>query len=131
MPKSFKRPIDVQLVMVTTSGSLIESASGVNIAGSVGRNIEQDDGTGYTNYTTSYNIPAYFSPRTLKRWDRKAGGYELLGEASLKVDPIYLDLILSGSHLRFHGTDWDYRQMEELGVGAGNDRIVLSLMRKR
>lgn len=131
MPVSMKRPMDIELVVLTPSGSLIESASGSNPTGRVGVNIEDDDGTGYTNYTTAYTIPAYFSPRTLKRWDRQAGGYELLGEASLKVDPIYLDLILSGSHLRFHGADWDYKQMEELGVGAGNDRIILSLMRKR
>lgn len=131
MPVSMKRPIDVMLVVLTPSGSLIESASGSNPTGKVGINIEDDDGSGFTNFTTEYAIPAYFDPRTLKRWDRQAGGYELLGEASLKVDPIYADLLASGSHLRFHGAEWDYKQMEEFGVGAGNDRLILSLMRKR
>jgi hypothetical protein len=131
LPISMKRPIDIQLVVLTPSGSLIESVSGSNPTGRVGINIEDDDGTGFTNYTQEFTIPAYFNPRTLKRWDRQAGGYELLGECSVKVDTIYADLIASGSHLRFHGAEWDYTQMEELGVGAGNDRIILGLMRKR
>ena len=131
MPVSFRSATTVTVHVPTLSGSLVTSVSGVNATGGVAVNLEEGDVTGYTNTFTDYSIPGYYSPRVLKRWQPAVGGYELIGEASLKVDTRYTALISSGSHLTFNNVDWTYRQYTEMGAGFGNDRIVLALTRKR
>jgi hypothetical protein len=132
MPIGFKRDITITLHVPTPSGSLIEvTPSGVNTAGQAAINLMEGDGTGYTNYFTQYDLPAKFSPGVAKRYDLQMQGYRFLGECSIKVAPQYANLIASGSHITIGDTDWQYQRLSELGVGAGNDRIVLALTRKR
>ena len=131
MPTGFRRPINVTFFVPTVSGSLVEQASGVNTAGQVGIDKEQGDGTGFTNYFTEYEVSARYSPKTLQRYDQQAGGYRFLGECSLALDTSLQGLVDSGSYITFNNVDWSYKQLDELGVGFGTDRLILALIRKR
>ena len=126
-----KSPIDVIVHVPTATADLVTYGSGANAAGQVGVNVETGDGTGYTNRWTHHTIPAYYTPGVLKRWNRESAGYELLGEASLKVDPLHRTLLGTADYLTFKGADWDFKFHTEFGAGFGNDRIVLALFRRR
>lgn len=128
MPVSFKQRVNIEVMIPTPSGSLIAHASGINAAGSVG--IDKQAGTGYTNPYTSRTITATYNPKVLQRYDKDAGGYRFIGECSLKLDPQHRDLLDQGDYIVFKDVEWQYRQLDELGEGMGNDRIVLALNRK-
>jgi hypothetical protein len=131
MVTGFTRPITVTFHVPTATADLVLESSGANAAGQVGIDKLQGDGTGYTNYWQDYDATAHFKPGVLQRYDKDAGGYRFLGECGLKLDTRYLGLVNSGSYVTIKGVDWDYRQVDELGVGFANDRIVLGLTRKR
>lgn len=131
MPIGFRRDITITLHVRTPEADLIEvTPDGVNLEGEVAINMEEGDGTGYSNYWTQYELPAKFSPGVAKRYDLQMQGYRFLGECSIKVDTRYADLISSGSHITIGKVDWNYQRISELGAGSGNDRIVLALTRK-
>lgn len=131
MPVGMKRSINITLHVPTASGSLVEVAGGYNDAGQVAIDVFEGDGTGFTNFYTDYTIPVQFTPGVAKRYDLQLQGYRFLGECSIKVETKYADIIASGSHLTMNNVEWDYKRLNELGVGFGNDRIVLALTRRK
>lgn len=131
MPTGFRRPITVTFHVPTPAADLVLAPSGVNSAGQVGIDKQAGDGTGYTNYFTTYDVQARYSPKTLQRYDQQAGGYRFLGECSLALDTSLQGLVDSGSYVSFNNVEWSYRQIDELGVGFATDRLILALTRKR
>lgn len=130
MATGFTRKVPVIFHVPTASGSLIAVSSGANTAGHVGIDKLQGDGTGYTNSWTDYTVQAHFIPGTVQEYDKDAGGYRFLGQCSIKLDTRYLGLVNSGSHLTIGSVSWDYKRLDVLGEGFGNDRIVLALNRR-
>ena len=131
MTVGFKRSIEATFFVPTPSGSLIATSGGHNAAGNVAIDKFEGDGTGFTNYFQELTIPVQFTPGVAKRYDLQLQGYRFLGECSIKVDTQYTDLVESGSHLQIGNVQWNYQRLSELGVGFGNDRIVLALTRKK
>ena len=131
MPISMKPAIDIVVHVPTATADLVTYGSGANAAGQVATNLEEGDGTGYSNKWTDHTIPAYFTPGVLKKWDRDTAGYQLLGESSLKIAPEYRDLLESADYLTFKSADWDFKFHTEFGAGFGNERITLALFRRR
>lgn len=130
MVTGMRRPIEVTFFVPTASGSLVESASGYNTMGKVAVDLTEGDGTGYDNYWQERTISAQFVPGVAKRYDQNIHGYRFLGDCSIRVESKYADLVASGTHLKIGTVEWNYKQIEELGAGFGNDRIVLALTRK-
>ena len=115
MPIGFKRPIEVIFHLADTSAEAY-SASAFD-----------EDGVTWTHHT----VPdAQFTPGIAKRYDLQLQGYRFLGECSVKVPTKYEGLVNSGSYLTIGSVDWNYARMSEMGVGFGNDRIVLALTRR-
>ena len=131
MPVSMLRSSTVTFHIATPTADLVLESSGANAAGQVGIDKLQGDGTGYTNYWQDIDATAYFIPGVLQRYDRDAGGYRFLGDCALKLNTRYLGLVNSGSYVTIGSVDWDYKQVDELGAGFADDRIVLGLTRKR
>ena len=90
-------------------------------------NVFDDDGVEWLQRT----VPVQFVPGIAKKWDLQAMGYRFLGECSIKLDTKYAGLVQSGSHVQIGNVQWNYKQIEELGTGFGNDRIILALTRKK
>lgn len=115
MPIGFKRSVEATFhVPVTTA----QAATA---------NVFDTDGVTWTDYT----IPVQFTPGVAKRYDLQLQGYRFLGECSIKVDTKYEGVVTSGSHLTIGSVEWNYQRLSELGVGFGNDRLVLALTRKK
>ena len=131
MSIGFKRSTNAIIHVPTPSGSLIQisGSGGHQAAGNVAINVLS--GTGYSNFYTDYTIPVQFTPGVAKKYDLQMQGYRFLGECSIKVDTKYSDLLASGSHITIGTVEWNYARLSELGVGFGNDRIVLALNRRK
>ena len=115
IPVSFRRRIDVTFYVADTSAQTATA------------NVFDNDGVVWNTRTVS----AYFIPGTVQKYDLQAMGYRFLGECSIKLDTKYAGLVQSGSHVQIGNVQWNYKQIEELGTGFGNDRIILALTRKK
>lgn len=88
------------------------------------------DGTGYENYFTIVNLPAYYRPGPVKRWNAIAGRLDYLGDCSIKVDVTYNDVISQSHHLEFNGAQWSFNFLRDPGAAMGQPRLAFALTRK-
>lgn len=86
--------------------------------------------TGYQNFFTTVTVPAYYRPGVVKRWNIQRGGYDLVGDMTIKVDAQWASLLERSTHLDFKGVAWHFTQLRDPGAAMGQERIVLALYRK-
>lgn len=91
---------------------------------------ETCDTTGYENFWTQRNIRGYYSPRAVRRWNTEAGALVYAGDATVKVDAQYADLLHRATHIGFRGVLWNFSFEHDPGAGMGQHRLVLSVTRK-
>ena len=134
MPTSFKRQILVKVYTRTPASDLIfcDACGGLNAMGRVAVNIECTvcDGTGYLNYYTIQDVPAYYIPGGIKRWDVQRGGVVYAGEAGLKVSDVYEDTLRDAEFIEFNGIKWQFSTVSDPGDSFGQRRLLLALNRK-
>lgn len=134
MPVSFKPPITVQVYSRTPADQLVfcEECGGLNALGRVAVKIDcaACDTTGYENFFTIREIPGYYIPGGIKRWDIQRGGIVYEGQSGLKVSADYEDLLADATHLAFNGIQWHFNSISDPGQPLGQRRLLLSLVRK-
>lgn len=134
MPTSFKRPITVSLKVKTPENQLefCSECGGLNAMGRVAVKIDCTacDTTGYSNYYTTYHIPAYYIPGGVKRWDAVRGGVVYQGESAIKLDSSYKSLLNSTEYIEFNNVKWNFSSISDPGASFGQERSVLALTRK-
>ena len=116
MAIGFRRPTEVVFHVADTSAEAYSADA------------FDEDGVTWTHYT----IPdAQFIPGVARKYDLQMQGYRFLGECSVKVPTTYEGIVNSGSYVTIGSVDWNYSRLSEMGVGFGNDRIVLALTRRK
>ena len=135
MTTSFKRPILISLYSKTPSSDLIfcSECGGINALGRVAVKVDCTtcDKTGYSNYYTVVQIPAYYIPGGIKKWDAQRGGVVYQGESAIKVDKDkYEDLLNNSEFIEFNNIKWNFSSVANPGQAFGQERLVLSLSRK-
>jgi hypothetical protein len=52
------------------------------------------------------------------------------GEAAIKVDSIYADVLEAAQFLEFNGRQWQFTLLKDPGKAMGQERLVIALNRK-
>lgn len=134
MPISFKRAITATFYHRTPEDELIPCAvcGGANVRGKVAKKVDCTacSGTGYQNFFTGLTVPVFYTPRVFTRWDSSAGGLVRFGDAQIKLDSQFGDIVDAAKHVHVKGADWNFQRVHIPGEAFGQERIVLALSRK-
>lgn len=134
MPVSFKRPIRISVYKKTDSDDLVfcSVCGGINALGRVAVKVDctNCEGTGYENYYTIQDMPAYYIPGGIKQWDILRGGVVYQGQAGVKVDAIYESVLNGAEFIEFEGIKWQFTSVSDPGRSMGQRRLLLALSRK-
>jgi hypothetical protein len=91
---------------------------------------EYCDSTGFSNKWTQIQIPAYYQPGAVQRWNPVAGGVTFLGSCAVKVNELYRDTINGSDFIEMNGVQWNYLFTEDPGAALGQERLIIALTRK-
>lgn len=134
MPVSFKRPEDATFFKKTPTAELVPCpvCGGVNVMGKVAKKVDCTacSQTGYANYFLAVEVPVFYSSRAFTRWNATEGGLVKFGEAQIKLDSRYDDVVASTKYISLHGAEWNFQRVHEPGHTFGQDRIILALSRR-
>ena len=86
--------------------------------------------TGYQNYWSAINLPAYYTPRAFTRWTGTDGGLVKFGDAQIKVSSRYSDVVYGSEYVNLMGEDWNFQRAHIPGQAFGQERIVLAISRR-
>jgi hypothetical protein len=86
--------------------------------------------TGYENFFTGLDVPVYYTPRAYVRWNSTEGGLARFGDAQIKLDEAYSDIVDEARHVLVQGAEWTFQRVHIPGQAFGQQRIVLALSRK-
>jgi hypothetical protein len=86
--------------------------------------------TGYQNYWTGINIPSYYTPRAFTRWTGSEGGLVRYGDAQIKVDNRYSDIVNDSKFVTVMGLDWNFQRAHIPGQAFNQERMVLALSKR-
>jgi len=134
MPISFKPPITATFYKKTPTDELVPCAvcGGPNAMGRVSINVgcTACSQTGYQNYWSAINLPAYYTPRAFTRWTGTDGGLVKFGDAQIKVSSRYSDVVYGSEYVNLMGEDWNFQRAHIPGQAFGQERIVLAISRR-
>lgn len=134
MPISFKPAITATFYKLTPTDQLVPCAvcGGPNRMGRVALKVDCTacSQTGYSNFYTGINLPVYYTPRAFTRWNATEGGLARFGDAQIKLDAHYEDIVEDSKYVRVKGADWTFERVHVPGGSFGQERIVLALTRK-
>lgn len=88
------------------------------------------DQTGYANYFTGINLPVFYTPRAFTRWTGSEGGLVKFGDAQIKLDIKYNNIVNSAKYVHIKGVDWNFQRAHVPGDAFGQERIILAISRK-
>lgn len=86
--------------------------------------------TGYSNFFTGINLPVFYTPRGFTRWQGTEGGLAKFGEAQIKLDAKFEDIVDDAKYVHVKGADWNFQRVHNPGHAFGQDRLVLAISRK-
>lgn len=86
--------------------------------------------TGYSNFYTGINLPVFYTPRGFTRWNTTEGGLARFGDAQIKLDARFEDIVDVAKYVHVRGADWDFQRVHNPGQAFGQDRLVLALSRR-
>lgn len=134
MPISFKPAITATFHKLTPTEDLVPCAvcGGPNLMGKVARNVSctHCGGTGYDNYYSEISLPAYYTPRALTRWTGTEAGVVKFGDAQIKLDARYSDIVYDAKYVTVNGLDWNLQRVRDPGVALGQARVILALSKR-
>lgn len=134
MPISFKPSLPAIFYKKTPQADLLpcEVCGGPNLMGKVAQDLQCPacDGTGYSNYFTTLQLAAHYTPRAYTRFNSSEGGLVSYGEAQIKVSAVHLDHVEASKYVHVKGTDWNFQRMHIPGQSFGQERIILALTRR-
>ena len=86
--------------------------------------------TGYQNFWYGIPLPAYYTPRAYTRWTGTEGGVVKFGDAQIKVDARYIDIVNESKFVNVKGLDWNFQRAHIPGQAFGQERVVLALTKR-
>lgn len=134
MPISFKRAITATFYKKTPDSDLVPCTvcGGPNRMGKVAQKVDCTacSQTGYQNYFTGIPVSVFYTPRAYTRWNATEGGVARFGDAQIKLDIQYDDLVDDSKYVAVKGADWNFQRVHIPGQHLGQERIILALSRK-
>jgi hypothetical protein len=134
MPISFKPSITATFYRLTPTEDLVlcPVCGGVNAMGRVSKKVDCTacSQTGYSNYYAPINLPVYHTPRSFTRWNANEGGLTRFGDAQIKLDSRYEDIVEGSKYVRVKGADWNFERVHVPGGAFGQERLILALTRR-
>lgn len=86
--------------------------------------------TGYSNFFTGISINVFYTARAFTRWNPTEGGVVRFGDAQIKLDSKFGDVVDAAKYVNVVGADWNFQRAHIPGQAFGQERIVLALSRK-
>jgi hypothetical protein len=134
MPISFKPAITAIFYKRTPTEDLVPcvECGGPNLMGKVSQKVDCTacSQTGYQNYWTGIALPVYYTPRAFTRWTGTEGGLAKFGDAQIKLDNRYIDIVNDSKFVNVMDQDWNFQRAHIPGQAFGQQRIVLAISRK-
>lgn len=134
MPISFKPAVTGTFYKRTPADQLVPCAvcGGPNLMGKVSQKVDCTacGQTGYSNYYTGIALPVFYTPRAYTRWTGTEGGLVKFGDAQIKLDARYQDVVDAAKYVHVEGEDWTFNRAHIPGQAFGQRRIVLALSRR-
>jgi len=134
MPVSFKPATTATFYKLTPTDDLVACTvcGGSNRMGRVSLKVDCEacSQTGYSNFYTGINLPVFYTPRAYTRWQGTEGGVAKFGDAQIKLDSRFGDIVDDSKYVRVKGADWNFERAHIPGQAFGQERIVLAITRK-
>lgn len=134
MPISFKPATTATFYKKTAEADLVPCTvcGGLNAMGKVAKKVDCTacSQTGYQNPYTGINLPVFYTPRSFTRWTGSEGGLAAYGEAQIKVDIKYRDIVDVAKYVSVMGDEWNFQRVHIPGQAFGQQRMVLAITRK-
>lgn len=86
--------------------------------------------TGYQNYWSGIDLPVYYTPRAYTRWTGTDGGLVKFGDAQIKLDNRFSDIVNDAKFVTVMGADWNLQRANIPGQAFNQQRMVLALSRR-
>lgn len=134
MPFSFKPAIRAVFYELTPTENLVPCpvCGGPNLMGRVSKKVDCTacGQTGYSNYFTGIELSVFYTPRAFTRWNGTEGGVSQFGEAQIKLDARFADVVDASKYVHVKNVDWNFQRVHVPGGAFGQERLVLALSRK-
>lgn len=134
MPFSFKPSITATFYELTPTEDLVlcPVCGGPNLMGRVSKKVDCTacGQTGYSNFFTGINVPVFYTPRAYTRWNASEGGMSRFGEAQIKLDARFADVVSAAKYVHAKDADWNFQRVHNPGGAFGQERLVLALSRR-
>lgn len=133
-PISFKPATQATFYKLTPTADLVPCAvcGGPNLMGKVALKVDCTacGQTGYSNFYTAINLPVHYTPRAYTRWNATEGGLARFGDAQIKLDSRFEDVVDAAKYVHVKGADWNFQRVHNPGQVFGQERLVLAISRK-